>query len=96
MEKMLEPHYFNFCGHRCADSTNGFTVHVILFRFVVDADAAPSRCPAYGNELWRCPHLESETYSGYMGMMEKKMEATIAYWGYIGIMDKKMETWKLL
>ena len=27
-----------------------------------------------------------------MGIMEKKMEATIVYWGYIGIMEKKMET----
>ena len=26
-----------------------------------------------------------------MGIMEKKMEATIVYWGNIGIMQKKME-----
>ena len=31
-------------------------------------------------------------YSGYIGIMEKKMENTIVYWGYIGIMEKKMET----
>ena len=29
---------------------------------------------------------------GHIGIMEKKMEATIIYWGYIGIMEKKMET----
>ena len=29
---------------------------------------------------------------GYMRIMEKKMETTIAYWGYMGIMEKKMET----
>ena len=28
---------------------------------------------------------------GYIGIMEKKMETTIAYWGYIRIMEKKME-----
>ena len=27
----------------------------------------------------------------YIGIMEKKMEATIVYWG-VGIMEKKMET----
>ena len=31
-------------------------------------------------------------YRGYIGIMEKKMEATIVYWGYKGIMEKKMET----
>ena len=29
---------------------------------------------------------------GYIGMMEKKMEATIVYWGKTGIMENKMET----
>ena len=28
---------------------------------------------------------------GYMGIMEKKMEATVVYWGYIGIMETNME-----
>ena len=32
---------------------------------------------------------------GYIGIMEKKMEATIVYWGVVmgnlGIIDKKME-----
>ena len=28
---------------------------------------------------------------GYIGMMEKKMDATIVYWGCIRIMEKKME-----
>ena len=32
-------------------------------------------------------------FRGYIGIMEKKMETTIAYWGYIGLMEKK---WKLL
>ena len=31
-------------------------------------------------------------YWGYIGIMEKKMETTMAYWGYDGIMEKKMET----
>ena len=26
-----------------------------------------------------------------LGLMEKKMEATMVYWGYMGIMEKKME-----
>ena len=30
-------------------------------------------------------------YRGYIGIMEKKMEATIVYWGNIGIMENKME-----
>ena len=30
--------------------------------------------------------------SGYIGIMEKEMEATIVYCGYIGITDNKMET----
>ena len=30
-------------------------------------------------------------YSGYIGIMEKKLETTIVYSGYIGIMEKKME-----
>ena len=30
-------------------------------------------------------------YWGYIGIMEKKMEATVVYWGYLGIMEKKME-----
>ena len=29
---------------------------------------------------------------GNIGIMEKKMEATIVYWGFIGIREKKMET----
>ena len=32
-----------------------------------------------------------ELCGGYMGIMEKKMETTIAYWGNLGIMDRKME-----
>ena len=28
---------------------------------------------------------------GNIGIMEKKMEATIVYWGYIGTMEEKME-----
>ena len=28
----------------------------------------------------------------YIGIMEKKMEATVLYWGSIGIVEKKMET----
>ena len=28
---------------------------------------------------------------GFIGIMEKEMEATIVYWGYIGLMEKKME-----
>ena len=31
-------------------------------------------------------------YSGYTGIMEKKMETTLVYRGYIGIVEKKMET----
>ena len=31
-------------------------------------------------------------YSGYTGIMEKKMETTVVYRGYIGIVEKKMET----
>ena len=28
---------------------------------------------------------------GYIGIMDKKMEATIVYWGFIGTMEKKIE-----
>ena len=31
-------------------------------------------------------------HGGYIGIMEKKMEATIIYRGFIGIMENKMET----
>ena len=31
-------------------------------------------------------------YRGYIGTMEKSMEASIVGWGYIGIMEKRMET----
>ena len=31
-------------------------------------------------------------YTGYTGIMEKKMETTVVYRDYIGIMEKKMET----
>ena len=31
-------------------------------------------------------------YRGYIGIMEKEMEATIVFWAYIGIMEKNMET----
>ena len=34
--------------------------------------------------------LADEVYCGYMGIMEKKMEAAIVYWGYMGVME--MET----
>ena len=30
-------------------------------------------------------------YQGYIGILERKMEATIVYQGYMGIMTKKME-----
>ena len=30
-------------------------------------------------------------YWEYIGIMEKKMEATMAYWDFIGIMEKKVE-----
>ena len=36
--------------------------------------------------------MHTMVYWGYIGIMEKKMETTIACWGYIGIMEKKMET----
>ena len=29
---------------------------------------------------------------GNLGIMEKKLEATIVYWGSTGIMEKKLET----
>ena len=31
-------------------------------------------------------------WTGYIGITEKKMEATTRYWGYIGIVEKKMVT----
>ena len=31
-------------------------------------------------------------YSGYIGIMEKKMETTVVFSGYTGIMERKMET----
>ena len=35
--------------------------------------------------------IETIAYWGYIGMMEKKMEATIVYWSYIEKIEK-MET----
>ena len=42
--------------------------------------------------------METNILQGYIGIMEKKMEATIGLgfrvwgWDYLGIMEKKMET----
>ena len=33
--------------------------------------------------------LDYGSYWGYVGIMDKKMEATIVDWGCIGIMEKK-------
>ena len=38
------------------------------------------------------PVLRGLRYRGDIGIVQKKMETTIACWGYIGIMEKKMET----
>ena len=35
--------------------------------------------------------LAAIVYWGYIGRMEKNMEATLVHCGYIGIMEKKME-----
>ena len=52
----------------------------------------PTEASALATWLSFASEVGSSVYWGYIGIMEKKMEATIVYWGYIGIMEKKMET----
>ena len=49
------------------------------------------RVSSYGPSVFsKVPTKVYLVYWDYIGIMEKKKEATIVYWGYRGIMEKKI------